>query len=549
MINPTKIIRDPIYGYIHLTDFELAIVNTKIFSRLRNISQSATAYLTYPSDKVCRYTHSMGTMELASRMIEAALRNASPKIVTKFLNKFSDEFSVGRKNAEDMVIKSVRLMGLLHDIGHLPFSHLGEGALKSFESELYVGDLIDWEDYADHKKAAPKAHEFATYQIIRHDKELKNVFQRYQEDQIKDILLKVLYPNRSDIGHSLYELISSDVDADRGDYLRRDGQTSGIGFGSYDIDRLVESMTIWFDFGKKRFYIRPSLKALSSVESFLVERFKLYKWLYYHQHVVLTDRILMMLMRCLIKANTDINTKHHPLKGLLTLEMFHYSNYLKDGTPFDDNAVISILRKSKVIVEKFLQSKRISAKLKYELLLYDRMLRILLDREVWSVPVWKNLKEYLSVENEALHKIKDRDPNTLPKRVLDRYAKELANPIDSNANHSAYQSTITYSLSTDKYFIIETEKSFDPYEPLEDTEDKNISNYFLISETSNSQLYLTSMSSLTRALRDAWDKEMHLFVYAIFLEENTKKQQVDAANAIKEKLISHIANLYQEGIL
>ncbi|MBI5642292.1 MAG: HD domain-containing protein [Deltaproteobacteria bacterium] len=164
-----KVIRDPIHGYIHLTNLELSIINTKIFSRLRNIQQSATAYLTYPSHTVNRYTHSLGVMEFASKMLQAAFESTPQDKLKKFRKAFSKEFKSAMPDVESMAFKIVRLAGLLHDIGHLPFSHLSEGAIKSREVEIYKKELAEWRDYTSYAKGG--LHEFATYQIIKTNKE------------------------------------------------------------------------------------------------------------------------------------------------------------------------------------------------------------------------------------------------------------------------------------------------------------------------------------------------------------------------------------------
>ncbi|MBI4948841.1 MAG: hypothetical protein HY955_01710 [Deltaproteobacteria bacterium] len=356
--------------------------------------------------------------------------------------------------------------------------------------------------------------------------------------------MKILYPGRKGIALSLFDLISSDIDADRADYMLRDGQTSGIGFGNYDVDRLVDAMTIYEDKNdpKQKFYIRPKIKALSSVESFLIERFKLHKWLYFHKHVVFTDRILMLSLRSLIKAN---DYKNHPLKGLLTIENFHFSNYVSNDIPFDDVALISILRESRGIVSKFLKHSENHKGIRYTLSVYDKMLRILFDRENWSFAICKNVGEYVQLEEKIYnHLVIDR--SQVSSSILNQYADILVHPIDSNEKHSEFQHTISANLSDDDFFIIETEKGFKPYELLKRAANKT-SKFFLIDESSESHIPLTTISTLTRSLWDTWEREMHLFVYAIQL--NSQVSQENRRSIYQDRIAEHIANLWKKDIL
>jgi HD superfamily phosphohydrolase len=83
----TSIISDPVHGYIHLTELEREIINTKIFLRLQNIKQSATAVFTYPSHTVDRFTHSPGSMELIGKIVASALKNSGDTTLRKFFSR------------------------------------------------------------------------------------------------------------------------------------------------------------------------------------------------------------------------------------------------------------------------------------------------------------------------------------------------------------------------------------------------------------------------------------------------------------------------------
>jgi len=318
-----KIIRDPVHGYIHLNDLETKIINTKIFLRLQRIKQSPTAYLTYPSHYVNRFVHSLGTMEIAGRKAFYALEKSQPNIVDEFLQEGAKDFGVDLGQAKEFFIQVVRLAGLLHDIGHLPLSHQGENALsKNALLELYSVD-DDFKEFVRQKGGRlPKLHEFHTYCLIKYNEELQPILTNYQ-----NCLLKIFGPKPEGVFATIREIISSDIDADRADFLLRDGLTSGIGFRQYDIMRLVESMILFYDEENTRFQIVPTTAALSTIEAFLIERYKMYKWLYFHPYVVLTDTALSCLIRKLLEWSKIDN---HPLKNLLSIRDFHYKNYICD---------------------------------------------------------------------------------------------------------------------------------------------------------------------------------------------------------------------------
>ncbi len=283
-----KIIRDPIHGYIHLNDLETSIINTKIFLRLQYIKQSPTAYLTYPSHYVNRFTHSLGTMELSGKMVFYALEKSQALIVNSFLEQCVEDFAIEHEKAKGFLIQLVRLVGLLHDIGHHPLSHLGESALLKEDILKLYGKDSDFQEFvSDSGGKMPKIHEFNTYCLIRDNQELDPLLTK--DHNYKSFLLKIFRSNPRGIFATIREIISSDIDADRADFLLRDGVTSGIGFGQYDVMRLVESMVLYYDDKNKLFHLSPTTAALSTVEAFLVERYKMYKWLYYHPHIVLTD--------------------------------------------------------------------------------------------------------------------------------------------------------------------------------------------------------------------------------------------------------------------
>ena len=134
-LEPFKNIRDLIHGYINLTQFELKIIDTVSFQRLKDIRQ-LTCQEVYPAARHTRFEHSLGVLQLTKNALQALNNNG-------YLN------SVDKRNRllSDSLIFNVQLAALLHDVGHCPFSHLGEGEFDPKYVKKYFFDLLKDEKY------------------------------------------------------------------------------------------------------------------------------------------------------------------------------------------------------------------------------------------------------------------------------------------------------------------------------------------------------------------------------------------------------------------
>ena len=106
-------VNDPVHGTIELSDLEVEIINTKVFQRLRNIKQLGLANYVFPSADFTRFSHSIGVCHLTGKIFDTLKRNGADQIT-------------------DLDIRDYRLAGLLHDIGHYPYSHTMEDAIQEY---------------------------------------------------------------------------------------------------------------------------------------------------------------------------------------------------------------------------------------------------------------------------------------------------------------------------------------------------------------------------------------------------------------------------------
>jgi HD superfamily phosphohydrolase len=227
----SKFFRDPIHGYIEIDDDFIEIVDSPLFQRLRRIRQLAFTDLVYHGAEHSRFGHSLGAYHLASEIA----------------NKFG---------IEDQQIKNeFRLAALLHDIGHPPCSH-------AFES--VVEDL--------HKNGK---HETYTEAIIRHTEIGDKIDKLGLSKETIAKLVRGRYIEKPELSY-LNELISSELDVDRLDYLLRDSYYCGVPYGKYDLQRLLLGVT------KKNGKVVVEEKARHAAESFILSRFWMYTQVYTH---------------------------------------------------------------------------------------------------------------------------------------------------------------------------------------------------------------------------------------------------------------------------
>ncbi len=246
-----KYFLDPIHGPIPITPVELEVISTPIFQRLRSITQLSLASLVYHGATHNRFQHSIGTLHIMDKLLYTL------KLDGKLPLEESQCFRI---------IQLMRLAALLHDCGHLPFSHTFENLYEKHHAHEFFGKFI------------VEKSEIGT--IL----EKKKIDSKSIGALITGNAL-IEDPNFNEL-IELLPLLGSDADADRMDYLLRDAYFTGVTYGKFDLNRICNFISL------KDGQICFLEKAQDALEDFLISRYQMYKVVYVHKTVVCYDLLL-----------------------------------------------------------------------------------------------------------------------------------------------------------------------------------------------------------------------------------------------------------------
>ncbi|WP_419882428.1 HD domain-containing protein [Peribacillus sp. B-H-3] len=228
-LSEEKVFKDPVHRYIHVRDRVIwDLIGTREFQRLRRVKQLGTTYLTFHGAEHSRLNHSLGVYEIVRRII--------------------DDVFEGRPewNGDERLLSLCA--ALLHDLGHGPFSHSFE---KVFDTD----------------------HEHFTREIVLGDTEVNQVLQRVSKDFPKKVAEVIAKTYGSKL---VVSLISSQIDADRMDYLQRDAYFTGVSYGQFDMERILRVMRPREDGA----VIKQS--GMHAVEDYIMSRYQMYWQIYFH---------------------------------------------------------------------------------------------------------------------------------------------------------------------------------------------------------------------------------------------------------------------------
>ena len=298
-------IRDPIHGMIEYDEIEEKIINSSPFQRLRNIKQLALAHYLYPGAHHSRFEHSLGVMEVASKMYDRLFKKQGAELKSSCFKIFSRSI--------------IRKAALFHDIGHGPFSHVSEAIFSNITGKLKLEKITGKKD--------EEAHEFLSYRIV--EEFYKDILSPEEIDQIKQIIQKKA------ISNALTEIISGPLDADKLDYLLRDSYYSGVKYGIFDLDRVLNTLYILSSGEGTTLGIKE--EGIHAIEQYVMCKYFITNQVYGHINRQITDQ---MLIRCVLLAEKEGNIT---IKELFTL--VDSKNYFDTFLSYDDYSLIDTILK------------------------------------------------------------------------------------------------------------------------------------------------------------------------------------------------------------
>ncbi|MBQ0030828.1 MAG: HD domain-containing protein [Paludibacteraceae bacterium] len=292
-MNKRKIINDPVLGFVSIpSELLYDIIQHPYVQRLNRIKQLGMSFMVYPGAQHSRFLHSIGAMHLMQEALNQ-LRNKGHEIT-------------------DAEYEGALACILLHDVGHAPFSHVLE--------RLFTEGVT---------------HEDISLEIMEQ-------INRETHGKLDTCIaiFKDTYPK-----HFLHQLVSSQLDMDRLDYLMRDSFFTGVVEGSVGTERIIKMLDVWND------NLCVEGKGIYSIEKFLIARRIMYWQVYYHKTSVAAERVLINML----KRAKDLTAMGHKLPAQPWLSYFlehtaEKKDFANNGpalqhyTKFDDNDIVSVAK-------------------------------------------------------------------------------------------------------------------------------------------------------------------------------------------------------------
>lgn len=283
-LSEEKVFKDPVHRYIHVKDRVIwDLIGTSEFQRLRRIKQLGTTYLTFHGAEHSRFNHSLGVYEIVRRIV--------------------DDVFAGRPEWKQEERLLSLCAALLHDLGHGPFSH-------SFEK---VFDLD---------------HEEFTQTIILGDTQVNQVLSRVDKKFPKQVAEVIAKTSENKL---VVSLISSQIDADRMDYLQRDAYFTGVSYGHFDMERILRVMRPRED----QVVIKHS--GMHAVEDYIMSRYQMYWQVYFHP---VTRSAEVILTKILHRAK-DLHLQGYTFKynPIHFYTLFEHQVKLEDYLKLDEGVM------------------------------------------------------------------------------------------------------------------------------------------------------------------------------------------------------------------
>lgn len=269
-------IRCPIHGFVTLNSFEWELMNHEYFQRLRRIRQLGWTDVVYPGAMHTRFEHSLGVMHTATLMFDELWKRRKKELIEL---EFSEEHHL-----KDRAV--LRLVSLLHDLGHSPFSHVGEELMpigpkkEPYTHEDYSSAFIrDMAGFMDE-------HRFNGYSIRA--SEVANTLDATKTGSSRSNLF-------------WRQLMSGQFDADRADYLLRDSYHTGVQYGHYDLNRLLISLTVGRHPETGDAVLAIEEGGWHTAEALILARYMMFSQVYFHKTRSIYDKHVTDALKVLLE--------------------------------------------------------------------------------------------------------------------------------------------------------------------------------------------------------------------------------------------------------
>ncbi|SMQ58461.1 hypothetical protein SAMN05444673_0024 [Bacillus sp. OV166] len=284
-LSEEKVFKDPVHRYVHVRDLAIwDLIGTKEFQRLRRIKQLGTTFLTFHGAEHSRFNHSLGVYEIVRRII--------------------DDVFAGRPEWNDDERLLTLCAALLHDLGHGPFSH-------SFEK------VFDFD------------HEEFTRKIILGNTEVNKVLLKVGKNFPEKVAEVIAKTSEKKL---VVSLISSQIDADRMDYLQRDAYFTGVSYGQFDMERILRVMRPRED----QVVIKKS--GMHAVEDYIMSRYQMYWQVYFHPVSRSAEVILTKILhRAKQLFEENYSFKYEPIHFT---SIFNEKVTLQDYLKLDESVIL-----------------------------------------------------------------------------------------------------------------------------------------------------------------------------------------------------------------
>ncbi len=280
-------IRDPVHGSLYFSDSEVKVLDTLEYQRLRAIKQLGFAEFSFPGATHNRYLHSIGVCHLAGQSFDSIFR------------VYPFQKSVNKTRLR----QAVRLASLLHDVGHGPLSHTTEQVMPKVEElkvKIYKPENFESKSKFNNYNDRRANHEDYTLQMVTESSISSAISQNFKDISPYHIACLIdknlqchddfFLDGQIDFRPILSQIVSSELDADRMDYLERDSYFCGTNYGKIDREWLIQNLTFLLKQGK--LYLGLNRRALYAFDDFMLSRHHMHLMVYFHHKSIIYEEML-----------------------------------------------------------------------------------------------------------------------------------------------------------------------------------------------------------------------------------------------------------------